>query len=61
MINKATLCFFNYISTAKDDMTQEELIYNFIFLFLNNIVGLSLNFKDRCQIHIPRSYVIYFN
>lgn len=61
MIDQATLYFFNYIIMAKDDITKEELIYNFIFLFLQNIIGLNLNLKNRCLLHIPRSYIIYFN
>ncbi|CAD8133777.1 unnamed protein product [Paramecium octaurelia] len=61
MIDKATLSFFNYLSMAKDEITVEELIYNLIFLFLQNIVGQNLNFKDRCLINIPNSYVIYFD
>ncbi|CAD8133948.1 unnamed protein product [Paramecium pentaurelia] len=61
MIDQATLVFFNYISAAKNEITEEELIYNLIFLFLHNIVGLSLNFKERCLIYISRSYTIYFN
>ncbi|CAD8049358.1 unnamed protein product [Paramecium sonneborni] len=60
MIDSATDFFIKYLQLTQD-ITQEELIYNLISLFIYNIIGIKLNIIDKCSIYIPRSYSIYFN